>query len=455
MRPGFVRPTASDRPGVAQPVPERDIPGRPWGRIWLGALALALALTGAWEWHWRHFGVTPGYINSNGEWARQRRRIDHGEGRALVLIGSSRTLFDIQLPVWQRLTGEKPIQLALEGTSSLPALEDLAADPKFTGRLLVGVTSSLFFTGGAYRADAITGAHRESPSQRVGTWLSMHLIEPYFAFDDRDFALETVLARQPWPVRAGTHPRISVRKLSNSDADRNTHLWSKLQTDAAYRALARRIWSQQFAGPPPPGFETPAKAAAIAQAQIERAVAAVRTLRARGVRVVFLRPPVIGPYYAFEERITPRAQTWDVLLRRTGEPGISFTDYPQLQGYELPEWSHLSAPEARRFTAALVPIVEEAFRDPATSLPPTGATATRHPESARAAPPSSVQRTGAAMPRNAGGAGHQPAVTSPRGSATAPARHSRCPDPAAIACTATTQVDTRSRASRQGSIASQ
>ena len=76
-------------------------------------------------------------------------------------------------------------------------------------------------------------------------------------------------------------------------------------------------------------------------------------------------------------------------------------------------------------------------------------------ESARAAPPSSVHRTGAVMPRDAGDAGHQQVVTSPRGSATAPARHSRCPDPAAIACTATTQVDSRSRASRQGSIASQ
>ncbi len=42
-RPGL-RLTASDRPGVAQPVPERDIPTRPWGPITLG---LALACPGA------------------------------------------------------------------------------------------------------------------------------------------------------------------------------------------------------------------------------------------------------------------------------------------------------------------------------------------------------------------------------------------------------------------------
>src|SRR4051794_23840984 len=91
-RPGFVRLTASDRPGVAQPVPERDIPPQPWGKILLGALVLFLLLMVGWEWYWRAFGATPGYRNSDGAWAEQRRRIDTGEGRKTVLIGSSRVL---------------------------------------------------------------------------------------------------------------------------------------------------------------------------------------------------------------------------------------------------------------------------------------------------------------------------------------------------------------------------
>jgi hypothetical protein len=366
-RPGFSRQTASDRPGVAQPVPERDIPERPWGRIWLGAVLLALLLTGAWEWYWRAYGVTPSYRNSDGQWAQQRRRIDHGEGDALVLIGSSRTLFDIQLPVWKQVTGEQPIQLSLEGTSSVPALEDLAADPKFHGRVLVGVTTSLFFTDFAYRGDAIRNWRKQSPANRVGTWLSMHAIEPYVAFYDPDYALETVLARQPWPVRPDTHPRMNVRKLSLHDEDRNTYLWSKLTTDTAYRDLARRIWAQSWEQPPPPMLDTPAKVRAAADAQIARAVAAVKQLRARGARVVFVRQPVIGPYRAFEDRIEPPEKTWKVLLARTGAPGISFADHPELQGFEPPEWSHLSRPDAERYTARLAPMVERAFAgEPAT-----------------------------------------------------------------------------------------
>ena len=361
-RPGFVRLTASDRPGVAQPVPERDIPPRPWGPIWIGAVVMAIVMLAGWEWYWRDYGVTPSYRNSDAQWASQRRRIDNGEGGKTVLIGSSRVLFDVQLPVWEKATGERPIQLSLEGTSSVPVLEDLAADANFTGRVLVGVTPGLFFSGFAYRGDAISHYHKEAPSDRTGHWISQHLLEPWLAFYDPDFALDVVVRRQAWPARDGVPARMPVRKLMVSDIDRNTMMWRKVEVDPAYRALARSIWAQNFTGPPPPSMNTPAKAKAVVDKQIERAVKAVTTLRARGVQVVFVRPPSVGEFYAFEQKTVPRAATWDVLLQRTGAPGIHFEDFPALQGYESPEWSHLTAAEADRFTAALVPIVEHQFQ---------------------------------------------------------------------------------------------
>src|SRR5579863_463650 len=168
---GAERLTAADRPGVAQPVPVRDIPAQPWRPIFFGALALLLLLLAVWEGYWRAQGATPGYYNSNGEWAQQRRRIDQGEGGKMVLTGASRILFDVQLQVWEKAAGERPIQLAIEGTSPLPVLEDLAADPQFTGRVLVGVASDIFFSGFAFRGDVEPYFHKESPSQRVGNWL--------------------------------------------------------------------------------------------------------------------------------------------------------------------------------------------------------------------------------------------------------------------------------------------
>ncbi len=363
----FERLTAADRPGIAQPVPQRDVPPHRWLLILLAAAVLAAALLAAWEWHWRDFGVRPAVANSYGLWSMQRRRIDAGDGGRTVIVGSSRVLFDIDLDTWEQLAGVRPIQLALEGTSPLPVLEDLAGDPNFTGRAIVGVAPDIFFSGFAFRGKALDYFRHEGPGQRVGQWLSMHVIEPRMAFDDGDFALATVLHRQPWPLRPGMTAHLRVRKLSVSTADRNTHMWDKVEMDPAYQALAQSIWVQDS---DPPDAAKRADMDAERARQIDRAVKVVSKLRSRGVEVVFVRMPSRGPYLDIENRDFPRALSWDRLLQQTGAPGVYFEDYPQMRGYELPEWSHLAAHERPRMTRALYGIIQQQYWP---NLPPPGA----------------------------------------------------------------------------------
>jgi hypothetical protein len=367
------------------------VPEQPWGRIFVGAILILALVLGCWEAYWRSYGVRPSIANTYGLWALQRRRIDAGEGNATVLLGASRVFFDIQLPVWERLAGGRPVQLAIEGTSPLPFLEDLADDPHFTGRVLVGVAPDLFFSGYQYRGGVLSFVRKESPSQRIGQWLSMRLIEPYLAFDDRDFALATVLARQPWPARPGRRWFTEVRKLADSESDRNTHLWSKVADDPEYRELARNIWREGFE--PSDDDPTPEEAAKTEHAQIERAVKAVARLRVRGVKVLFVRMPSTGEYLAYENRMFPRARSWNALLAATGAPGIYFEDYPELrpdlQGYYLPEWSHMRRADGERFTAALYEVIARDFwgqrASAATGQAPAAAPSADPPPSAPAA----------------------------------------------------------------------
>jgi hypothetical protein len=367
----YARQTAADRPGVAQPVPRRPVPEQPWEAILLGVLVILALLVGAWEAYWRAYGVRPSLANDYGLWAIERRRIDAGEGDATVLLGASRLYFDVQLKVWERLSGRSPIELSFEGTSPLAALEDLAADPKFTGRVLVGVAPDIFFSGFEFRGGAIRYTRKESPSQRIGQWLSMTFIEPFFAFDDPDYALQTVLARQPWPKRPGKQWSLSVRKLSETGPHRATHLWSKVSTDPEYRALARSIWHEDLQ--PSPDDPTPEEARKTEREQIARAAAVVAKLRAHGAKVLFARLPSSGEYLAYENRHFPRGRTWDALLAATGAPGIHFEDYPELQGYDLPEWSHMTRAEAERFTKALYAIIVRDFWKPEGAAAPPAA----------------------------------------------------------------------------------
>jgi hypothetical protein len=169
-----------------------------------------------------------------------------------------------------------------------------------------------------------------------------------------------VLKRQPWPVRPGRKPYIEVRKLGVAGADRSNRMWEKVEKDAAYRALAQSIWAQYFDDAPPTPQEA-ADAQRTLDQQIARAVAATAKLKARNVPVLFLRAPSGGKYHEYEDRVLPRASTWDVLLAKTGAPGIHFEDYPELQGFYLPDWSHLTGQEADRFTAELYRIIDRDF----------------------------------------------------------------------------------------------
>jgi glycine/D-amino acid oxidase-like deaminating enzyme len=190
----------------------------------------------------------------------------------------------------------------------------------------------------------------------------MHLIEPVFAFYDDDFALATVLKRQAWPQRPGRTWGMAVRKLSVTAADRNTYMWDKVENDSDYRALMREVWLRDLA--PSDDDPPPAKRQQNAMEQIERAAKAVHTLQAHGVKVLFVRSPSTGPYLEADNRMYPRKTTWDVLLARSGAPGIHFEDYPELQGLEQPEWSHLSHAAAVEYTASLYHIIERDFWGP-------------------------------------------------------------------------------------------
>jgi len=337
---------------LARPLPTKPL----LASMLLGILVYLGSMT-AWEIHWRSEGAEPSFRNSFGLWAIQRRRINQGEGDHVVMVGSSRILFNTQLSVWEEKSGESPIQLALEGTSPLAFMEDLAEDPDFTGTLLVGVTPGLYFSGFEYRAGALEHFRDESPSQWLGQRISM-LIEPLFAWYEPDFALFTILQRQPWPKREGVVDALDVRKLSIQDSNRSTRMWSRVETDPEYAELAKLIWAQRFRPIDELSDDERQKGIENTQKQIDRTVDAVGKLQAKGVEVIFIRNPSEG-FYAMEEPMyTPRSETWDVIIEKTGALGIHWEDHPELQGYWLPESSHIAGSQADDYTAALYDVIQ-------------------------------------------------------------------------------------------------
>ncbi len=320
-------------------------------------LIVAIILMSGWEAWWRSDGSVPGYRNSEGLWAIQRRRINDGEGDKTVISGSSRIFFDMQLDVWQRESGQRPIQLALEGTSPASLMEDLVDDMDFTGTLIVGISPGLAFSGYEYRGEAFKRFEAETPTQWLGQQISM-LVEPWLAFYQSDYSLFTVIKRQRWPERDGVFVERDVRRLAIYSRDRNARMYEKVATDEAYSQIAKEIWAQGFVPIDERSEEELTGGLENRNKQIERLVAAANALQERGIEVIFVRSPSEGHYAISEPMYNPRADTWDVVIERTGALGIHWQDHEELQGYRLPEWSHMSGSEADRYTKALYHLVE-------------------------------------------------------------------------------------------------
>jgi len=201
--------TSSSSESVDMSKFDRPLPKRQLRNTVIVAFVICVTLMTGWELYWRDFGVPASYRNSEGLWTIQRRRIDNGEGDKTVLTGSSRVFFNTQLDVWEAESGQRPIQLALEGV--------------------------------------VDRYGKETPTQWLGQQISMPF-EPYLRFYFPDYALFQILHRQDWTVREGWNSNIvlDVRKLANYRKDRNARLWSKVADNEDYRNEARMIWESGF-----------------------------------------------------------------------------------------------------------------------------------------------------------------------------------------------------------------
>jgi hypothetical protein len=344
-----LRPTASDRPGIAQPVPERDIPEQPWRTMALIVTVLVVLFTCLWEWRMRALELIPGDLGANYDaWAELRRQVDKRDV-PVVIIGDSRILFDTDLDRAAQLTGVRPLQLAIAGGTGLPILEDVATDPHFKGLAIVGMAETAYFDNTfavARPTTALALSHWESPSKRA-SFLVERLISPAFAMLDDNYQLTTLVFRLDRDWRHGVmSPHGDVWKAQETAAGGQTWIWRRLEHDPGMSEHTRNVWHQLF---PPTPLDDKSIEAILVRTKI-----AVDKIRARGGDVVFVRPPSAPDLRVIEDKHLPRARGWDALLTYTHANGTHNDDLPAAQNLTLPESSHLSRACATVFTDAYI-----------------------------------------------------------------------------------------------------
>jgi len=351
---------------------QRAVPRGRWAVSGLLAAVLALVVLTAWEFKVRRVGYSPSLNDTADRWSLIRSKVGDEPGQT-VIVGSSRIMFDLDLETYADHFGvDRPLQLAMPGTNPLSILEHVAEEEGFDGTLILGVAPGLWFVPQGMPVDnanqAIGRYDNWSPSQRLGLVLAGALQSRLAFIEPDDLSLGALLNRiklSNRPDATANLPPVLPAYFAGMDKYRQVRMWDRCDFGTDRAKLIQQTWIPLFTPPPPPphlsGEEFEQMMKKNTEAHLERIQVAVDKVRARGGRVVFVRPPSTGQVRELEKKFSPREQTWDLMLQVTGAEGIHFEDYPDLAAFDCPEWSHLTAADAVRWSRALMPHLEKAL----------------------------------------------------------------------------------------------
>lgn len=331
-------------------------------------VVLLAFFTAGWEIYWRSRGFRPTYNDDKVLWTTKRKQVYKPANEATVFIGPSRIKFDLDVPTWEALTGEKAIQLAIVGTSFRLILNNLANDQKFAGKLIVDATEFSTFSGVALRDRQATQAleyyKKESPSQNASSAID-HILESQFVFlEEGKFGLNALLYGMQVPDRKGVLVIGSAtfpKEFSVCSFERQSYMTPMFLSSERLRKIQQNNWLKR--GPWITKCLTDKTIHGLRGDSLimvfHEIKEAIDKLRARGGQVVFVRPPSSGSYKTAEAIVYPRNEYWDKLLPYTKTPGIYYADYPEIANFTCPEWSHLAPKDAVIYTENLVRILKE------------------------------------------------------------------------------------------------
>ncbi len=336
------------------------MPTNPLVKAAMLAAALILVATACWEIYLRNHGVNISYDDGPPLWSDKRAMVYEEPVKTMVFIGSSRIKYDLDIKTWEKLTGLHAVQLAIEGSSPRPVLEDLANDPNFKGRLVVDVTEGLFFSnfpGGNRRPNEnLKYYHDRTPAQRVSFHLNRVLESNLVLLDKENLSLNAQLDALEIPSRPGVFMMpIFPMDFQRNTFDRQMYMTERFVADTALQHRVSGIWAffgkMAMQAPPMPPEEL--------DGIFQSVKGCVDKIKARGGQVLFVRTPSSGPALMGETMGFSREKYWDRLLTVTGCPGVHFADYPEIAHFVCPEDSHLSPQDAVVFTRHFVELVDK------------------------------------------------------------------------------------------------
>jgi len=329
-----------------------------WGRTWALTLLIVLVVVGGWELLVRNANLGPRHVDNKVLWADTRHRLNKQGDEAIVLIGASRMLRGVDVETMGGFFGRPVFQLSVEGSSYLPLLENLGADPRIKGTVVVSVAPAFTFNRLLFQLDKSVQSiyldyyDSQSYSRRLEQRMRL-FAQGQFGFRSPDAKLAVVV---PELLTTGSLPAPNWQTIFRN---RSVHMDYDAapikQTDggiaARYAENIKPYSEEEF------------------QLIVNYIATIVRQLRAKGVDVYFVRLPSTGAVREVENVFFPREKYWDLLEQNIDADFVHFDEYPELDGYLSGDGSHVDSKHNVAFTKALSDVLRRKDMQAAPASP--------------------------------------------------------------------------------------
>ena len=320
----------------------------PWRRVWTLALLLTLVVVGGWEWLMREGGLGPEYADNRSLWTSARHRLNQHGDDAIALLGASRLQYAVDVETLSEAFDRPVIQLAVEGTSALALLENLAADPRFHGTVIYSIAPAFALNSALPRV--VAGKQREwvqhylgqSRSRRMEQAMGLYL-QGRLAFRSPDAKLTRVI---PAIAETGALPD---KDQKTTFSNRVLHKdYSKVSAEVDELGMVQ-FYLENTVPFSLPEFEV----------VLNYLETLVQMLRAKGVDVFVLQLPSSAEVYMLESVFFPRERFWAVMEQRLDATFIHADDYPEMANFISQDGSHIDSKRIVEFTDLLAGVLRD------------------------------------------------------------------------------------------------
>ncbi len=320
----------------------------PWRKTWALALLLTLVVVGGWEWLMRDAGLGPEYADNRSLWTSARHHLNQHGDDAIALLGASRLQYAVDVETLSEALNRPVIQLAVEGTSALALLENLAADPRFRGTVIYSVAPA--FTLNSALPRIVAGKQREwvqhyfdqSRSRRMEQAMRLYL-QGRLAFRSPNAKLTRVI---PAIAETGALPD---QDQKTTFSNRVLHKdYSKVSAEVDELGMVQ-FYLENTVPYTQPEFDV----------VLNYLDTLVRMLRDKGVDVFILQLPASAEVYMLESVFFPRERYWAAMEQRLDATFIHADDHPEMASFMSQDGSHIDSRHIVEFTKVLVGVLRD------------------------------------------------------------------------------------------------